>query len=201
MDNNNDNFVGSSYIPIIEYKGKLCIALFRSKNAKVYCDLGGHRENSENSKETCIREVSEESLNTFLINLDGAKKIFYKGYYCYFEKVNIMPKVVEKIYYKNKMILQTKNMPDCWKETDKVDFFPITELMQILNNCDKIHNCKNINGLYKKIWFRPIKFIKYAFISNILTQTNKNIDHLLHLKQIHFTENHNLLNNTTTIIV
>lgn len=196
-----EEFVGSSYIPVVEHGGQLYVALFRSRNAKVYCDLGGHRENSENAIETCIRETSEESLNTFLINPSCTKRIFYGGYYSYFEKINIKLKTIEKVYYKNKISLSTKNLPDYWKETDKVDFFPIIELIKFCNRHEKVFYCKNINGLHKKVWFRPIKFIKYAFIFGIFNQTKNNVNHLLNTKQIQLVKDCNSFENTTTIIV
>ena len=93
-------FTGASYMPIINYNGEECIILFKSSKANVYCDLGGHREKHENfPHETCNREVLEESLNTLNVILNNnSQHIFYNGYYCFFEKLNIDYTKLKKIY-------------------------------------------------------------------------------------------------------
>ena len=118
-------FTGASYIPIINYNGEECIILFKSSKANVYCDLGGHREENENfPHETCNREVLEESLNTLNVKLNNnTQHIYYKGYYCFFEKLNIDYTKLKNTYKNNYIFIHNDNdLPDHWYETKNIPY-------------------------------------------------------------------------------
>jgi len=196
-------FTGASYIPIINYNGEQCIILFKSSKANVYSDLGGHREENEQfPHETCNREVLEESLNTLNVILNNnSQHIFYKGYYCFFEKLNIDYTKLKNTYKNNYIFIhKNNNLPDHWYETKNIDIFPLKNLTNLINFNSKIYNCKNVNGEQKNIWYRPIKYIKYAIINNIIS--NNNIVNNFITKHIQKIEkNYNNIITTTTITI
>lgn len=210
-----NEFVGSSYIPIVVHDGKFVCVLFKSR-AKIYCDLGGHREENESCPEaTCSREVMEESLNTFNVNPEGLR-VFSGGYYCYFNVIsNITLDNITAIYEKNKKIIYKSKLPKVWKETYKVDFFPLINIFYLLNDPKTHENiknkktnflCQNILGREKYIFIRPLMFIKNAFINNFFQIKNKQVVTILPSKKIFIVKKNNSqendeLSNTITIIV
>lgn len=195
------DFKGASYVPFIKYNNEIYIMLFKSKRV-VYCDLGGHKENDETPEETCKREVNEESLNTLNVNLEKSKKVFYRGYYCFFENINIDFNKFITTYNKNKELLNKMELPDHWKETIKVDLFPLSSFINLVNGNERIYMCKNAWGVEKKVWFRVIKYIKHAILENILYIENGYIKNDLEEKRIiKIDKNFNNLNNTITIFI
>ena len=194
-------FKGASYIPFIKDNGQIYIMLFKS-NRVVYCDLGGHRENGETPEDTCKREVNEESLNTLNVNLEKSKKVFFKGYYCFFENININFNRFNSTYINNKKLLDEMELPDHWKETIKVDLFPLSSFTNVMNEHKSVYLCKDAWGNEKKVWFRVIKYIKHAIMENILYFENGFIKNDLEEKKIiKIDKNFNNLNNTITIFI
>jgi len=95
MDNRTqDSFNSAGILVYCIRDGKIMILLGKEKNG-LYSDFGGHKKSNETSKETAIREFSEETLN-FIINKSffkekwKCKSLYNKKhkYMCYILKIN-----------------------------------------------------------------------------------------------------------------
>ena len=170
------------------------IILFKDTKWKTFIEPGGRidRKGNENKNfndiliDTAIRELQEETLNTFNIN----KKIYQKSLYIdTFDKIrnkygrtfficideNLFD---EKIYYHNKNIIfnqKQNNESIVWRETNDVDRFYIKDIEKCLLNF-KYEDvlCNDINKIQHNIYYNTATIIYDCLKKDILKKTLEN---------------------------
>lgn len=135
----NQTDTGAGVILIENYKPQNqmnyipCIILFKEKNSGKYSDGGGNRDIVhgllEDLKVTAVRELKEESMNTFRLNpntLNDNNAVRHGSYVCYFlyvqgpQNANGQHPIFSNYYFHNKKLIDKPSTPHHWKETDSM---------------------------------------------------------------------------------
>ena len=158
------------------------VILFRSSKNGEYEDLGGGIEivdynGPDTLLNTCKRETKEESCNLFNIDKIDKSSIYgYSGtsysidreaygdiYRCYAIGLaeNQRNETWKDIYHNNRRIIQQQAAPSGWQETDDMERFYVSDLLNCLGQ--QVHGplrCRDANGLEKNISSRTKACLK-----------------------------------------
>ena len=207
---------GASIIPLLEIDDDLVVILFGNSSLNIYMDLGGHTEDNETIFDTAIREGREESLNTFNISIDKIYNlndketiinncVEYRGYYGFFNKYNINFVDFAQIYnYNKKIIYSSSNVPKYWKETKSINIFKIDSLIRGDSHDNKYFKCLDYFNNPQIVYYRPIKYILRAILTNIIKKNNDkweviNLPTLNIIVKDNINESLNFLNGTISV--
>jgi hypothetical protein len=170
-------------------KSNPTIILLNNRKWNVYTIPGGRVDINKGDfdyilAETAIRELEEETLNTFVIDKDILLKTLYVDVYD--NKIKQYNRIYlisfqtdypyEKIYYSNLSELSKENVPYYWKETNKMKHFNVNDLILNINKSNTSNNiyCKDINGSNLLIYSNTVNIL-----FNILIKQKKIYDDVL----------------------
>ena len=123
------------FLIITSTKYPASILLIQERNGK-YCDPGGRIDSGYTSEKSAIKELREETYNTFYLNESNlSDKITIGEYDCFF--ININDNEYEKNYFNNKKILSKKKIPSSWRETQSIGRFNLNNLIQSIKTNNK----------------------------------------------------------------
>ncbi|KAL4503919.1 hypothetical protein ABPG72_022549 [Tetrahymena utriculariae] len=104
------------------------------KDSKDICsDMGGSSSPHEiDIKEAGIRELKEETSNTFIlsdIHLNNQHSIRIQNYLCSAIHIEVNIPVLQKVFENNVQILNnlSQHVPKCWRNKKEIIFFPISK--------------------------------------------------------------------------
>jgi hypothetical protein len=198
-----------------------CILLFKNSKWNKFTDTGGHIERKNISIdsidvnniliENAIREVREETLNTLLLKKDNIK-IMIENQPMYIDFYNKQKRKFSRTYfvciptncycegtyfYNKNLLKNTKEI--CWRETNDVTRFYISDLKKCLTNYNlntqKDLICPDVNGRDYVIYSQTAMILLMASRKNIL---NIVLNHPINLVSEICTEN-NFLRGTQTL--
>lgn len=135
--------LGASVLMLEYYKGEPAMILFRDRLTGIYSEAGGSLDPRETPEECAQRELKEESLGLFRINISKALKSRHVRTVYTFGKKHIGycmwvvgPKGlgIRRTYYKfNRSLLKKQpDVPDAWRETDRMTRVLIRDLPAVI---------------------------------------------------------------------
>lgn len=184
-------YSGSGIFLISKYKDEYIVFLIKDYDGS-YSDPGGKIEPNNDIRENAIRELQEETYNTFILNKKNLNEnnsyTIHSNYKTYFYFIEFNKDLIEQ-YYINKQILEKKNIANHWKETTEFNYFKLNDIINsfkstaFINGYDKddniINNCK--------ISDRVLKTLQYFM-------HNKNLKNIRELNELLKKEKFNKLN-------
>lgn len=174
----NNMKLGAGILLVENYRNNIpVIILFRDKGNKMYNDGGGGKETTESLRETAVRELNEESFNTFKLNRDSLNEtnsVQVKSYTCYI--IGLKNQIDISYYYYNKNIIEDLELPSYWKETDAITRISISQLLKdgILNNNNNNLETNDVNGNKIIINDRSKSCIKLAYLNGLISDALNN---------------------------
>lgn len=109
---------------------------FRDRKSGEYADGGGKKDKNESDKDCAVRELKEETLNTFRLStksLDETHSVIKGPYKIYFVATDTS---IESKYYNHnhKIINSHSNVPYEWRETDGFNRIFVKDLVDHFMN-------------------------------------------------------------------
>jgi hypothetical protein len=117
---------------IEDYKMNPAI-IFVADSKKEYTDAGGLVNSGEDPKKAAVRELREESGNTFNVNekkLSTTSSVMNWEYRCYFLKVSARKGIYKKVFDDNHNTLKRggSSVPHCWREKNVMTRVYVSQL-------------------------------------------------------------------------
>lgn len=164
------------------------VILFHDKKRKVYTECGGNIDPGETMEICAQRELKEESLGLFRINISKLaprlKSIdSYQGKYTCFLAYVKGPQGIgirSSDYDHNKKFIETNKsmIPDCWRETDRMTRIYLDDIK--FNHLNEIETSqRDVYGKSIKLYHRTANILKKL----IQTKTNISSIYQIHLNR------------------
>jgi hypothetical protein len=163
-------------------RNELAVILFQNKKWNTFMEPGGRKKNGT-LIETAIHELGEETLNSINIMSNTLESCFSfdhrdikTGQYSRVYLIGIKPNQYNETTYRyNKNLLDKRQVPVAWKETDKVGRFYVSDLTRCIDmmadNSDNFE-CLNVNGEPCNIYYRTLEMIRSVIKENWFPSTN-----------------------------
>lgn len=167
-----------NYNSRIQHRSEPAVILFRSSSNGVYGECGGVRDSNESPETTASRELAEESLGTFRIDVEqsvrrGTAGLIEYGYLAFVLPVKGPGGIRRDVYSRNLNLVRQykRNLPPHWTETDDMSRFFVSDLLHagMLTKRGNLNGVSDVYGNVVTVDGRAKAVLREAYKSGLLS--------------------------------